>query len=414
MNVYFSGISGTGIGPLAELAVDAGYEVFGSDLSEGHITEELEARGVKIHIGPQTGDFLRKVHEEHPIDWFVYTSSLPKDHAELVLARKLKIKVTKRDQFINEIVESHRQKLVAVAGTHGKTTTTSMIIWVCSQLKIPVSYLVGSTLPWGPAGKFDRDGCFFIYEADEYDRNFLNFYPWLTVITTETYDHVDTFPTEEEYHKAFSQFKQQSDHVITVADTMPMGGLDLVGELRRLDAQLAFAAVSLMALENDYKMAVKQSEIVEALNTFPGVGRRFEKIIDGVYSDYAHHPEEVAATLQMARELVDRDGHKGLVAVYEPHQNTRQHQVKEGYRDVFREADKVFWVPTFLTREDPKLSVLAPEDFIQGLSSSELATATVLDDSFAGVLKGLREEGYLIVLMTAGPGDGWLRRVFLR
>jgi len=411
MNVYFSGISGTGIGPLAELAADAGYRVFGSDRAEGSVTQELREKGIDLFIGDQNGDFLRKKHNNPGIDWFVHTSSLPADHPELLLARELGLKTTKRDEFLQTIITEQKLKLVAVAGTHGKTTTVAMIIWACHQLGLPISYLVGSTLPWATSGQYVQGSNFFIYEADEYDRNFLGFHPWLAVITSETYDHPDTYKTPAEYQAAFAQFRRQSQRVIAEADALPASGLTLPGQLRRFDAQLAFSAISMMALEPS-SSGVSSGDIITALNSFPGAGRRFEQIAPGVFSDYAHHPEEVVATVEMARELVGRDGYAGLAVVYEPHQNTRQHQVKDGYASAFAGADRIFWLPTFLTREDPSLQVLAPADFIATLDNKDVAVAAEADDSLARTLRDLRDQNYLILLMSAGPADAWFRQVF--
>jgi len=412
MNVYFSGISGTGIGPLAELAVDAGFTVFGSDRAEGAITQELREKGIELSIGDQNGDFLRQKYEQAGIDWFVYTSSLPVDHPELLLAKELGLKTTKRDDFLNYIIAQRKLKLVAIAGTHGKTTTVAMIVWACHQLGLPISYLAGSTLPWASSGKYVKDSIFFIYEADEYDRNFLKFHPWLAIITSETYDHPDIYKTPAEYQAAFEQFRSQSERIIAEVDTLPTSGLTLAGELRRYDAGLAFSAISMMALEEHNDLSIKSSDIINALNSFPGAGRRFEQIIPGVFSDYAHHPEEVIATVEMARELVDRDKYRGLAVIYEPHQNTRQHKVKDDYKSAFAGANQIFWLPTFLTREDANLKVLTPEDFIAMLDNKDIAQPAEMNDDFARTLHDLHNQNYLILLMTAGPADTWLRQVF--
>ena len=176
MRIYFSGIGGVGIGPLAEIAHDAGYDVCGSDRSASPLTAALMERGIHVALD-QSGTFLQEEHNKQPFDWFVYTAALPADHPELVLAHKLGIKTGKRDELLAHIISDKNLKLVAVAGTHGKTTTTSMIVWTLQQLGIPVSYSVGSTLSFGPSGKFDPTSQFFIYECDEFDRNFLNFKP---------------------------------------------------------------------------------------------------------------------------------------------------------------------------------------------------------------------------------------------
>ncbi len=404
MKVYFSGISGTGIGPLAELAQDAGYEICGSDLHRGAIADEMDARGVIVSYGAQDGSFLQKCHGEGKIDWFVYTSALPKDHAELKLAQELGIHCSKRDEFLAELVREKNLKMIAVAGTHGKTTTTSMLVWAFEQLNVPISYLVGTTLPWGNGGRFDNASEFFIYEADEYDRNFLAYHPYIAAITSVDYDHMDIYPTVEDYRAAFEQFESQSE--IVVKNTTVSEEITLVGELRRIDASIALEVVMKACPD------IEREKVIEALNNFPGTGRRFEKIVDGVYSDYGHHPVEIKATLEMAKELKERDGYKGVAAVYQPHQNVRQYEVRDLYKDAFLGADKVFWLPTYLVREDPNLAVLAPQELFSALDNAEIAEEAAADDTLAQKLRQLHDEGWIIILLTAGPADGWLRDVF--
>lgn len=405
MNIYISGISGTGMGPLALMAKQAGHTVFGSDRSAGPIVPELEKENIEFEIGNQDGSFL----EKHDVDWFVYTSALPEDHPELKMAREKGLKCTKRDEFIEFLVNELNLKMVAVAGTHGKTTTTSMIIWACKNLKIPAAYLVGTTLGFAESGKYEKGDKFFIYEADEYDRNFLKFHPWLSCITFVSYDHPDIYKTEEEYKEAFAQFESQSGKIIRGGETDQF--LTLAGQARREDATTAFKAIKEMV--NEAEILKTDEQILNCLNKFPGVGRRFEKIAEGVYSDYAHHPEEIEATIEIAVEESKRLGKKGVVAIYEPHQNTRQHEVKDGYKKVFNKAEKVFWLPTYLTREDTSLAVLTPEDFIKDLSDPGIAEAAEMNDELALRLKNLAKDGYLILLMTAGPADSWLRKIML-
>ena len=325
MNVYFSGISGTGIGPLAELAQDAGYSVFGSDLAPGAISAALEERKINVSYGEQSGDFLQKVIEENGIDWFVYTSALPEDNAELKLARESGIKCTKRDEFLADLVDRKGLKMIAVAGTHGKTTTTAMIIWALKQLGIPASYLVGTTLSWDDSGKYQPESQYFIYEADEYDRNFLMYHPYISAITCIDYDHPDIYPTVEDYRNAFDQFMSQSK--IVVKNTTVNSRIILVGGLRRQDASIALEVIERIAPELDFQ------KIIDILNDFPGAGRRFERIVHGVFSDYAHHPNEIASTVKMAIELKERDNYAGLAVIYQPHQNTRQYEVRSGYKN---------------------------------------------------------------------------------
>ena len=421
MKVYISGISGTGMGPLALMAKNAGMTVVGSDRQAGPIVDELKKAGIEFEIGEQNGDYLQK---QDNIDWFVYTSALPEDHPELVFAKNHNIKVSKRDEFIAYLVKELGLKMVAVAGTHGKTTTTSMLIWAAKKLGIKASYLVGTTLGFAESGSYKDGDEFFIYEADEYDRNFLKFSPWLALITFVSYDHPDIYRTEEDYKDAFKTFEMQSQNVIFGSPLAALDSLEylteknisarviidsdsrlnLAGQARREDATLALNALRKMTNIDD-------EEIVKVLNEFPGVGRRFEKITDGVYSDYAHHPEEIKATIEIAQEEAERTGKKGVVALYEPHQNIRQHEVKDGYKNAFTGVSKLFWLPTYLTREDPNLKIITPEDFIADLENRELAEPAELDEELATEIKKYQSDGYLVLLMTAGPADMWLRNM---
>ncbi len=402
MKIYISGISGTGMGPLALMAERADIDVCGSDLAKGAIYEELVNAGIQVKIGKQTGEFLKEKINEG-VDWFVYTSALPEDHPELVAAKAAGIKVTKRDELTAFLVEKLGLKMVAVAGTHGKTTTTSMIVYAALKLGLPVSYIVGTTLGFAPSGAYKDGDEYFIYEADEYDRNFLKFHPDIAVIVWVSYDHPDIYPTKKDYKDAFSQFESQSKKVIKKAIISP-DRLKLTGELRRIDASLALSALHEMAPE------ISIGKIIEILDEFPGVGRRFERLDDGIYSDYAHHPEEIEATLDVAKDEAKKQGMRGVVAVYQPHQNVRQHEVRDGYANAFSWADKVYWLPTYLTREDPSLEILMPEDFISGLFEPEKAEKAELNDELFSKILAARDNGYLVILMTAGPADSWLRK----
>lgn len=402
MNIYISGISGTGMGPLALMAKKAGYQVCGSDLEKGAVYDELVKAGIEVKIGKQDGKFLEKKLKEG-IDWFVYTSALPAEHPELVLAKEAGVKCTKRDDFTAHLVEQLGLKMVAVAGTHGKTTTTAMIVYAARKMKLPVAYIVGTTLGFAPSGAYHKNDVYFVYEADEYDKNFLKYHPWLAVIPSVSYDHPDIYPTKRAYRAAFDKFKSQSRRVIEKG--IYEKEMKLAGELRRHDASLAAAALVAMAPR------ISRESLKYLLNKFPGVGRRFEKIRNGVYTDYAHHPEEIAATIEMAKEEAALKKKKGVIVVYQPHQNVRQHKIIDGYKDVFMGVDKLYWLPTYLTREDPNLKVLTPEDFIKTLSNAEVAEPAKANEALAKKLRKYLVDGYLILLMTAGPADAWYRKV---
>ena len=404
MNVYFSGIGGTGLGPLAELAQDMGLMVFGSDLKRGAISDELDKHGIEVEYGAQDGTFFKRIHRERNIDWLVYSSAVPEDHPELNAAREAGIKCTKRDAFLANLVEQKGLKMIAVAGTHGKTTTTAMIVWALLQLDIPVSYLIGTTINWGDGGHYNDSSPYIVYEADEYDRNFLAYHPYISAITCIDYDHPDIYPTVDDYRAAFDKFMAQSE--IVVKNTTVNSAITLVGGLRRQDASIALEVIQKIAPNISFQ------RIVEVLNEFPGAGRRFEKIARGVYTDYAHHPNEISSTVKMAVELKDRDRYAGLAVVYQPHQNTRQHEIRGEYKYAFVGADKIFWLPTYLTRENPDLAILTPSELAENTETREQTEIAELDNTLAQQLHQLHDNNWLIILMTAGPADTWLRKQF--
>jgi UDP-N-acetylmuramate--alanine ligase len=140
------------------------------------------------------------------------------------------------------------------------------------------------------------------------------------------------------------------------------------------------------------------------LGEFPGTDRRFEKIGDNLYSDYGHHPNEIAATLQLARELSDH-----VVLVYQPHQNRRQTRIKDMYSDQFELADTTYWLPTYLSREDPDEPVLSPETLISHLTNKETVHIAELNDDLWNTIEQARSEGKLVLCMGAGTIDSWVR-----
>ena len=420
MKVYISGISGTGMGPLALFAANAGIEVVGSDLAKGAIYDELMRAGIRVKIGVQDGEFLKS--EIDGLNLFVYTSALPENHPELMAAREAGVKISKRDDFTAYLVDKLGLKMVAVAGTHGKTTTTAMTIWACLKLGLPVSYVVGTTLGFTVSGAYHDGDKYFVYEADEYDRNFLKYHPWLAVIPSVSYDHPDIYPTVSDYEAAFLQFKSQSEMVIENTADGIVGGevmflpedFKLAGGARRIDAAMAANAVMrMLRLEHNDGLVTddKKMEVTRILNEFPGVGRRFEKLADGLYTDYAHHPEEIVATIEMAREQAKIDDKKGVVVVYEPHQNARQTEVKDGYREAFVGADKIFWLPTYLVREPEGVPILSAEELAGGLVNEEDVCLAWLSRGLAITIREELAAGNLVLLMTAGPADAWMRRL---
>lgn len=431
MHIYFSGIGGAGIGPLAMIAGQAGYQVSGSDLKDSHYIAYLKSHGITdINIG-QTAAQIEATHRARPIDWFVYTSALnaAPNHAELAFAKAHAIKTSKRDELLNKIIADKNLKLVAVAGTHGKTTTTAMIVWAYVQLGLPVSYSVGAKISFGDMGHYEPDSQYFIYEADEFDRNFLAFKPFYSVIAGLSYDHHEIFPTQADYNQAFKDFLDQSQRALLWQADLTKLGLDadndkysladtdeelfskltLLGEYNRRDSWLVAKAVSQIT-------GASLDQLVGIMNRFPGLARRFEKIADNLYSDYAHTPEKIIGCMSVAREAAAARQQK-IVVVYEPLTNRRMHYLASAHRDVFDGASRIYWLPSFLAREDPALPILTPAELITNLAPPAQAVTqpAELNDGLKAKLKQHLAAGDLVVAMGGGATlDEWLRKEFGR
>lgn len=429
MHIYFSGIGGTGLGPLALIAHQAGYDVSGSDKQDSQYIHYLQEHGIRdIHIG-QSEDEIAKVHAGKPIDWFVFSSAVMIEHPdapELEFCRSHDIKMTKRDELLSTILVEKELKLIAIAGTHGKTTTTAMAIWLASRLGIPASYSVGGKIPFGEMGHYEPGSEYFIYEADEFDRNFLAFHPYVSVITGIDWDHPDIYPTRQSYQEAFSQFITQSAHTLLWlqdADTLKLRpteqhtilddsaheitNIHLPGIVNRQDAWQVVQAFA-------YVSGKPIAELLPHMDLFPGVSRRFEQLMPRLITDYAHTPAKIRGTLETAAEVAPGK----VVVVYEGLHNTRQHFIKDELRNLFDDIKHLYIVPSYLAREDESLPLLSPDDLKNLLSSEAQAKTTPaqLDASLKEAVQQHLVDGDLVVCITAGGGgslDEWLRREFV-
>lgn len=433
MHIYFSGIGGAAIGPLARLAVQAGYKVSGSDLRNSVFIHSLRGLDINLSIGPQNEEHIKNIHKNDPIDWFVHSSAVTKENADFQFALKHKIRISKRDEIINQIIKDNKLKLIAVSGTHGKTTTTAMLIWLFNKFNIPVSYSVGSALSFGDSASFNANSQYFVYEADEFDKNFLHFKPEISLITNVDYDHSDTYPKIKDYKKAYEKFAKQSDKVISwLDDTIDVKiknddnnlllegssgihpDIGLVGLHNRKNASLALEAFKIV----DRKAPIKK--LIATINSFPGTQRRFERIKTGLYTDYAHHPTEIKSTLQLAQEQISRlrkvsKNKRELIVLYQPHQNVRQVELQTNneYQGVFDLADRVYWLPTYLSREDPNLLTLSPEDLFSKLGGSSFQEVSMDRKLRVQINKELKAKN-VVVCMSAGDLDQWVRDNFMK
>jgi UDP-N-acetylmuramate--alanine ligase len=367
MNIYFSGIGGAGLSALAHLALDLGYKVFGSDKESNINTKLLQKRGASI-VFEQNFEELEKSYLKHKFDWVIGTSGMDIGHAYFQVAKKYGFKITKRHEFINFVLQEKNLKLIALAGTHGKTTTTAMTVHLFRQLEIPVSYLIGSNVTFGNSGHYQQESEYFVYECDEFDRNFLYFQPFVSVISSLDYDHPDTYATKKDYKHAFEQFVNQNKTDVycyqeTQLTSPKIVFIDqkletkLVGIHNRKNAQLVIECVKNLVETNQ--------NLATLMNSFEGTSRRFEKLRVNLYSDYGHHPVEIEATLQLGSEILEPK--QELILIYQPHQNLRQHEksVQIGYQTCFNLATKIYWLPTFLSREDSRLEILTPAKILE-------------------------------------------------
>lgn len=430
MHIFFSGIGGTGIGPLALVAHQAGYTVSGSDKQDSLYINYIKKHGITdVTIG-QTYDDIAAAHEKSPIDWYVYSSAVAieqPDAPEFQFCREHGIRMSKRDELLNEILQQKQLKLIAVAGTHGKTTTTAMTVWAFKQLGIPIGYILPAKSGFAEMGAYEEGAKYFIYECDEFDRNFLHFHPALSLITGIDWDHPDIYPTRESYYQAFRDFILQSDATVTwqsdkdrlmmqgvsqdilLADTDPaIDQIKLAGHVNRRNAWQVAHASALFTGKS-------VGEIIDVLQQFPGVSRRFEQIIPGLYSDYAHTPEKIRGALQLGHEVAGSN----LVVVYEGLHNTRQHFIREELVHLFDDVKQLYIVPSYLAREDQSLTLLNPENLREGLSevAQGKTTASACDTALHDVITKHLDAGDTVLCLTAGGGnslDEWLRQEFKR
>jgi UDP-N-acetylmuramate--alanine ligase len=285
---------------------------------------------------------------------------------------------------------------------------------------------LAAKVSFGDMGEFDPKSRYFVYEADEFDRNFLAFEPACSLITGVSWDHHEIFPTREEYQAAFREFIDQSRHTFIWAEDSDYLRLEegrglsvldsgqpaindskLLGRYVRLDAWLVVQAVHHIT-----KRPV--AELVDIVNRFPGLSRRMEQIIPNLYSDYAHTPEKIRGGLSVALEMGAEKGQE-VVVVYEPLTNRRQHYMLDDYRDCFTGAAKVYWLPSYLAREDPAQAILTPAELINHLSDPSIAIPMERGARLKHAIQEHLKQGDMVVAMAGGGGnslDDWVRKEF--
>lgn len=413
---------------MALVAKQAGYEVSGSDKQDSQYIAYLRKHGIDdIHIG-QTTEGIAALHDKKPIDWYVYSSAIAieqPDGPEFVFCREQGIHMSKRDELLNQIITDRGLKLIAIAGTHGKTTTTAMTVWLLKQLGLPLGYILPAKSSFADMGAFEAGAEYFVYECDEFDRNFLSFQPALSLITGIDWDHPDIYPTREDYNAAFNEFLEQSSmayiwkddaELIGVQESTSLGVMEyedyeglfhLAGDVNRQNAALVAQGIMKLLGRDDLPA------LAEILDRFPGVARRFEQIAPGLYTDYAHTPPKIRGALQLAHEVADNN----VVVVYEGLHNTRQHFIKAELENLFDGVKKLYIVPSYLAREDQSLKLLTPDDLklLMSADTQTVTEAALLDGALRESIVRHLEAGDTVLCLTAGGGhslDEWLRENF--
>jgi UDP-N-acetylmuramate--alanine ligase len=339
--LHFIGIGGAGMSGLALVCAELGATVSGSDRSDSSYMERLRAAGLE----PMVGHDAANLPEGAGV---VVSTAIAEDNPELALARERGLDPIHRGALLAELCGEKR--LIAVAGTHGKTTTTAMLAWALRTLGADPAFFVGGEVPGlGPSGVAANAGWgtgeWAIAEADESDASFLELKPEIAVVTNIEMDHHSRWGSLAELRAAFAEFTVGSRAVVRPEDSKLEIPLGVPGHHNLLNARAAVAAAAAAGFEAD--------AVVAALADFPGVHRRLE--LKGtrnrarVYDDYAHHPTEVRAALSALREL--EPGR--LIAVFQPHLYSRTKAFGEEFGASLALADEAAVLDVYPAREQP-------------------------------------------------------------
>ena len=362
MSVHFIGIGGIGVSALAKYYLSQGTEVSGSDLTSSEITEELEKMGAQIFIGKHRKSFLPK-----DAKMVIYTSAAKDVNPELKEARRRKLKVQSYPETVGELTKSF--KTITVSGSHGKSTTSALTALVLEEGYFDPTVIIGTKIKEFNNSNF-RPGHskYFVLEADEWNKSFLNYSPQIAVVTNIDAEHLDTYKTVEEVEKTFEKYLgkvPEGGMIVANADNerlkkiaQKFGKRVVWYSLRDKEAGLVKKILripgehnvsnALAALRVGQILGVGEAHIMHALSSFSGAWRRFEfkGRVDGasVFSDYAHHPSEIHATIMAARE---RFPFRRIWCVYQPHQYQRLSYLWNDFVTAFDMADRVCLLPVY-------------------------------------------------------------------
>ena len=404
--VFFVGIGGIGISAIARMMLQEGKEVYGSDMSAGEVTKELTELGAKISIG-QGFDLIPK-----DTDLIVYTIAI--NHYDPKLMEQIHtcgITAKTYPQMLH-IVTANKYT-IAVCGTHGKTTTTAMIAKVLIETKKDPSVIVGSLLKEYKSNLIVGKSEYFVVEACEYERSFLNINPKICVITNIEKDHMDYYKDLADIENAFSTFVGQTGEYVvcdpndaSVARVVEVKNIKVIDYTKYIEKVPKLSVAGIHNRKNA-ACALAVAEILginidgagSAVAQFSGTWRRMDlkgTTEEGVlvYDDYAHHPTEIKASLEGYREMYPKGTNK-LVVLFQPHLYSRTKEFFTEFTTAFNEADQVYFLPIFFAREAPDLTI-----------SSEILAQAVEKNVFgARAFKDFTEAEMFIKSLNLGVGD---------
>lgn len=434
-HIYFIGIGGIGMSAIARYYHAKGYRVSGYDKTPSPLTHELEAEGIGVHYEDNT-DFIPKDVGDTLV---VYTPAIPNDMGELVYVQENGYRVLKRSRMLGEI--SAGQRCMAVAGTHGKTTTSTLVSHIFTSSGEGCSAFLGGISKNYGTNLLTNSNDVVVAEADEFDRSFLQLFPEIAVITSMDADHLDIYGDESHIREAFKAFASQvsgtviAKHglditpedtkakimtysydnpeadfhaVLTEGDGNGFSHFDLHypgGVIRdcvvgipgwvNIENAVGAAAIGLV-------YGLDPEKIREALASFAGVKRRFDIQLKSercVYiDDYAHHPKEIAASLTSIRG--NFPGYR-LTGIFQPHLYTRTRDFAEGFSESLSHVDRLILLDIYPAREEPIPGVTS-EIIFEGVTVADkvLVTKAELMEHLEGLELGDKE-----VFMTIGAGD---------
>jgi UDP-N-acetylmuramate--alanine ligase len=429
--VHFVGIGGAGLSGIARIMLARGIPVSGSDASDSAVLEALRAAGARVHAG-------HRADQVHDVDTVVVSTAVREDNPEVVEARRQGLRLLPRSAALESVMKGRR--VVAVAGTHGKTTTTSLLTVALQHCGADPAYAIGGDLSATGVNAADGSGELFVAEADESDGAFLVYSPYAAIVTNVDPDHLDTYGTEEAYHAAFTAFLDRIDRDgvlvacvddrggAVLAEQAAGRGLDVVrvGETAEADlraTQLSFAGATstftvvegpralgtvvlripgrhyvldaLAALAAGLRLGYGFDELRAGLESFTGTRRRMELKGEAggvrVFDSYAHHPREIAGDLQAARSLA---GGGRLVVAFQPHlvSRTRRFGAEMGHE--LGAADVVVLTDVYVAREEPE----------PGVDAAMIAGHVPLPQESVHVVPSV-DDVPATLAQLAGPGD---------